>query len=545
MARNRSLVIVNATRANSGHYFCVGVNTAGAAMERSHVLVYDEADFVRGRKSNSSSEDEYYHVVPDTDLAAARAALLERTVTISGLYADSPTSLRISWRLEVAPGSPQQQYLEGYYIHYRETTSSSGNNGGAVAGGNSKTANGRPTAAMLASVKVLHAGATSYSLNRLCVHTEYEVFIAPFYKTVLGLPSASRLARTAEDWPSSAPQLTNMSTSGQYLALSWRPLQADAANGVLAGYRIRLTISGGDIGEPAATTLVVNPAETAARIDLTSLQLPPMAVASSPVSINAEVAALNSVGQGPFSQAASLQLDLAGLLSLQRVDSAGSSSGDVAINGGDDDHTQGVALDASTGWVGALIGSAALVVILIGGSVLVYRRQQQQRAAKGGPANSNGHHHHHHSHLEYLEKKKFPTVREQPTAEEGKQQLPNSASLWIDRRWTAEDCPTGGNSLDRRLLSSGGGTGGPYCTAAENEYTYIDRNKLATFAGRFRGGGTDNGGGGRDHLDLAPYASTDILRDEAIGGSAYYSTRYLVSCYYYRSSTICTVCTVY
>ena len=37
MVRNHSLVITNATTANTGHYLCSGVNTAGAAIERSQV----------------------------------------------------------------------------------------------------------------------------------------------------------------------------------------------------------------------------------------------------------------------------------------------------------------------------------------------------------------------------------------------------------------------------------------------------------------------------------------------------------------------------
>jgi hypothetical protein len=569
MARNRSLVIANATRANSGHYFCVGVNTAGAAMERSHLLVYDEQDFVRPRPTtgtaNSSSadaavDDQYYHVRPDPELASARAALMERTVAVAGLYADSPTSLRISWRLEAA-APQQQQYLEGYYIYYREAAAAAASSAASVA-------------SALTSVKVLHAGATSYSLNRLRVHTEYEVFIAPFYKSVLGLPSASRLARTSEDWPSAAPRLTNLSLAGGggggYLSVAWLPLDAEKANGMLAGYRLRIASSSlGGKGEAEATTLVVSPSETVARIDLNSLQLtgPNGGGGSSGlVTLSVEVAALNSVGQGPFSPPASLQLDLDQLL-RQRKEAANSGDGSSSSYG-EEDFTQGIALDASPAWVGALIGSALLVIVLIGGAILTYRRRLQQAGKMPPPV---GHHHHHH-HLAYLEKllKKPAAATRRDVSHGGglaaaddrkEQEIVSSSSLWIDRRWTAaEDCPggcAGNNTLDRRLLGGGGGQ------PVENEYTYIDRTKLATFAaaaaaaatggghysqsrggesagcGGYGGesagyggggyGGGGYGGGGRDHLDLAPYASTDILREEALGSAAFYSTRYLVS----------------
>ncbi len=559
MARNRSLVITNATRANSGHYFCVGVNTAGATMERSQLLVYDEQDFVRprptGTANSSALDDQYYHVRPDPELASARAALMERTVAVAGLYADSPTSLRISWRLEAAAGPQQQQYLEGYYIYYREAAAAAASSAASVA-------------SALTSVKVLHAGATSYSLNRLRVHTEYEVFIAPFYKSVLGLPSASRLARTSEDWPSAAPRLTNLSLAGAggggggYLSVAWLPLDAEKANGMLAGYRLRIASSsslGGGKGDVEATTLVVSPSETVARIDLNSLQLTGSNGGGGLVTLSVEVAALNSVGQGPFSPPASLQLDLDRLL-RQRKEAADSGGDGSSSSYGEEDFTQGIALDASPAWVGALIGSALLVIVLIGGAILTYRRRLQQAGKLPPPV---GHHHHHH-HLAYLEKllkKPVAAARRDGShgsgsaqAEDRKEQgeIVSSSSLWIDRRWTtAEDCPGGctGNTLDRRLLGGGG-------QPVENEYTYIDRTKLATFAaaaaaaatggghyaqsrggesagcgygGGYGGESAGYGGGGRDHLDLAPYASTDILREEALGSAAFYSTRYLVS----------------
>ena len=39
MVRNNSLVIRGAAREHTGHYLCSGVNTAGAAIERSATLI--------------------------------------------------------------------------------------------------------------------------------------------------------------------------------------------------------------------------------------------------------------------------------------------------------------------------------------------------------------------------------------------------------------------------------------------------------------------------------------------------------------------------
>ena len=101
MVRNHSLVITNATTANTGHYLCSGVNTAGAAIERSQVpghirtvanifatflpssqlLVYNSADWSGGEGDLAA-----YHVPADTDTAEARVALMEKTVEVSRYF---------------------------------------------------------------------------------------------------------------------------------------------------------------------------------------------------------------------------------------------------------------------------------------------------------------------------------------------------------------------------------------------------------------------------------------------------------------------------
>ena len=138
MARNNSLVFVKASLDNSGHYSCVGVNTAGSTLERSHVFVYDQADF--SDKESLGHHSEFYHTKTDPDLAAARVALMERSIVITSLFPVTATSLKVTWRQETT-----SHYLEGYYVLYKEYR----------------------TRGQYASTKVLHAGATSYSINRL------------------------------------------------------------------------------------------------------------------------------------------------------------------------------------------------------------------------------------------------------------------------------------------------------------------------------------------------------------------------------------------
>ena len=58
------------------------MNCAGAVIERSHLLVYDLNDFNRTGENFEGSKEHLsaYHIAPDTDIAEARIALMEKTV---------------------------------------------------------------------------------------------------------------------------------------------------------------------------------------------------------------------------------------------------------------------------------------------------------------------------------------------------------------------------------------------------------------------------------------------------------------------------------
>ena len=84
-------------------------------------------------------------------------------------------------------------------------------------------------------------------------------------------------------------------------------------------------------------------------------------------------------------------------------------------------------------------------------------------------------------------------------------------TLWIDRRWNISDSSQDGScSSDKKLLKH-------LDNHSDNEYAYIDRAKLATFASEYSmntGAHEYNGGHVGQFHDLAPYASTDILRNQ-------------------------------
>jgi roundabout axon guidance receptor 2 len=68
--------------------------------------------------------------------------------------------------------------VEGLYVRFRD-----------LSGGSQK----------YNMVTVLHVGATKYSVTNLRKYTKYEFFLVPFYKSVEGQPSNSKIVQTDED----------------------------------------------------------------------------------------------------------------------------------------------------------------------------------------------------------------------------------------------------------------------------------------------------------------------------------------------------------
>lgn len=71
-----------------------------------------------------------------------------------------------------------EEYVEGVYVRFRDI--SSGVNKYSIA-------------------TVLNAGATSYTVTNLRKFTKYHFFLVPFFKTVEGQPSNSKVVQTLED----------------------------------------------------------------------------------------------------------------------------------------------------------------------------------------------------------------------------------------------------------------------------------------------------------------------------------------------------------
>ena len=297
----------------------------------------------------------------------------------------------------------------------------------------------------------------------LQMNTEYEVFVTPFYKSVLGLPSASRTTKTQQGLPSTSPSIQNITLTEDGFILVWSKLSQKFANGFLEGYKIRVNGSGHEL-----TSVTADPSDVSVYVNLLNLNL----VDINTVSI--EIAAFNKAGVGPYS------------IPIEQKLSLGLIYGSLYKYGTD----LRIGADGGSMWIGALVGSFLIALALIAGAIYFYRRKFSKQQI-------------------FQEKtSQIPTLDSAPT---------KNQSLWIDRRWNGEDSAEGSNSSEKHLLEQAGNQ------VSENEYIYIDRTKLASFTISNYGVSKPEN---KTH-DLAPYASTDILRTQT--NSSVYESRYFVS----------------
>jgi hypothetical protein len=202
---------------NSGHYLCSTLNTVGASIARSHLVIFEETDFTIGKNVSSAHENEYESLsVNDLGLEEARLALLERTIASIEAIPLGPNTIKVSWQLST--GSPTN-YVEGFRIHFRKRR--------------------LDRYEMFQTMRVSRGVMNSHTIDNLEEHVEYEVFVQPYHRNVIGLPSQMQLVTTHQSKPSAAPliqeaKMVNMST----VFITWSKIEDQHHNGPLIGYQI-------------------------------------------------------------------------------------------------------------------------------------------------------------------------------------------------------------------------------------------------------------------------------------------------------------------
>ncbi|XP_023348547.1 roundabout homolog 1, partial [Eurytemora carolleeae] len=164
-----SLKIKQAVVENTGRFVCTAVNEVGAAMAQSHVLVYDSSEI--GQKMSAAHINVYKHS-EEQDLEEARVALQQQLVEIKSIKSLSSSSVEITWR-----SIGGRTLIHGFLVRYRPTLNRYQD---------------------FRSLVVTDTRTDTYTLVELESNTEYDVFIQPYYRSVVGLPTSIKTVSTEE-----------------------------------------------------------------------------------------------------------------------------------------------------------------------------------------------------------------------------------------------------------------------------------------------------------------------------------------------------------
>lgn len=96
-------------------------------------------------------------------------------VELVNAVAVNSTSIRLDWRLHI---TFNDEYIQGLYLRFRDVSSGSQNYN---------------------IITIMNAKLETHVVGNLKKFTKYEFFIAPFYQSVEGQPSNSKVVQTLED----------------------------------------------------------------------------------------------------------------------------------------------------------------------------------------------------------------------------------------------------------------------------------------------------------------------------------------------------------
>ncbi|XP_062711294.1 roundabout homolog 2 [Aedes albopictus] len=212
-------------------------------------------------------------VTVPAEMESARNVLSGKILELIDIIPLSSTSVRLEWLLHV---SSSEQYVEGFYVRYRELDS--------------------PTQ-RYSMLSIPNNEIEQHVITNLAKFTKYEFFLTPFFKNLEGQPSNARIVQTMEDLPSIAPG--NIQTGMLNLTagwVRWSPPPKDQLNGILQGYKIQ--VKAGNISKLLAQMTL--------NATTTSVMLNNLTTGSS---YGIRVGAFNRVGLGPYSKPVHLTMD--------------------------------------------------------------------------------------------------------------------------------------------------------------------------------------------------------------------------------------------
>ncbi|CAD7078040.1 unnamed protein product [Hermetia illucens] len=356
-------------------------------------------------------------VVPQAELAAARSVLSGKVVELIDAQPINSTSLRLDWQMYV---SMTEEYVEGLYIRFRD-----------VSGGSQK----------YNIMTVLNPSLETHVVSNLKKFTKYEFFIAPFYRTLEGQPSNSKLVQTLEDVPSAPPD--NVQTGMLNLTagwVKWQPPPPQHHNGILLGYKIQVK-AGNSSKVLAQMTLNA----TTMSVMLNNL--------TTGATYNVRVVAYTRVGAGPYSQPKSLVMDPAHLISPPRAHPSGSLSG---IDDSSSSTTHRKSNVVHETWFMALVITMLLAILISAAAAMLFFKRRHQLTKELG-------------HLSVVNASEITALN-----------INGKESLWIDRGWRTTDTDKDSGLSETKLLSNPNSQQSNY-TDAGTDYAEVDTRNLSTF----------------------------------------------------------------
>ncbi|KAG5675348.1 hypothetical protein PVAND_005258 [Polypedilum vanderplanki] len=365
-------------------------------------------------------------IVPPNELAAARNILSGKVLELTDALAVNSTAVRLEWHLLL---SNTEDYIEGLLIRYRELHS-----------GTQK----------FNSVIVTEPDLEVYDVGSLSKFTKYEFFISPFYRTVEGMPSNSKIVQTLEDVPTAPPSNVQVGmlnlTSG---VVRWNPPPQQDHNGILLGYKIQVK-AGNSTKILAQMTLNA----TTLSVGLHNL--------TTGATYNVRVVAYTRVGAGPYSKSVALIMDPSFLVSAPRAHPSGISTGDTYQNDS----------IIHQPWFMAVIAIVLVMFLVSTAFTLRFLYRRRKNLSKG---------------LQHLSAV--------PTAVNGGDVMMNingKESLWIDfkssigpiqnRGWRTGDMDKDSGLSGMKLLENSqlGSTQGTY-TDCGTDYAEVDPRNMSSF----------------------------------------------------------------
>ncbi|XP_035784740.1 protein sax-3-like isoform X1 [Anopheles albimanus] len=218
------------------------------------------------------------------EIETARVVLNEQIVELVDVVALNSTSVRLEWQLHI---SNTEEYVEGMYVRFRNLSAAD-----------------RQSYSMLT---IPITPSETYVITGLAKFTRYEFFLTPFFKTVEGQPTSSKVVQTLEDYPTGSP--VNVQTGMVNLTtglVNWLPPPENQLNGVLLGYKVQLR--------------ALNSTKVLAQITLnastTSIVFHSLTTGTT---YTVRVVAFNRVGPGPYSKPAFLVMDPAHVIAPPRA----------------------------------------------------------------------------------------------------------------------------------------------------------------------------------------------------------------------------------